>query len=76
MKKSLKQFVSGLIICMATLVFGFAITALSFNLFDTLTSGQMKALFALDVASLITAGGLAFFLSETKREKKEQQKLK
>lgn len=76
MKKSLKQFISGLIICAVTLAFGFAITAVSFNLFDTLTTGQMKTLFALDVVSLITAGGLAFFLSETKREKKEQQTLK
>lgn len=76
MKKSLKQFVSGLVICIATLLFGFAITALSFNLFETLTSNQMKVLFAVDIICLIMAGGLAFFLSETKKEKKEQAQLK
>lgn len=75
MKKSIKQLLSGAIISAVTLAFGFALTMLSFNLFDSLTANQMKILFAADIICLALTGCIAFFLFESKRSKKRKEKL-
>ena len=42
MKNSIKKLLKGLFITTVTLFAGFGITALTFNLFETLTSNEMK----------------------------------
>ena len=69
MRKSLKKILNSVCISVITLAIGFAVTAISFNLFDNLSTNQMKLLFAYDVLCLITVGVIFFFLSESKKAK-------
>lgn len=74
MKKSVKKLLSGLTITIITLAIGFAITAISFNLFDILNRNQMRALFALDVIILLAVGSIFWFIGEGKRAKALRQR--
>lgn len=73
MNKSVKKIVESLVITTVTLVMGFIITSISFNLFDNLNNNQMKVLFAIDVICLIAVGSFFFVLSETKNAKKKRK---
>lgn len=74
MNKNKKQFISGAIIFIVTLISGFIITALSFHLFETLSQNQMRILFTCDVLSLMTAGGIALAVSESKKGRMKKQR--
>ncbi len=73
MKNSVKKLLKGLFITTVTLFAGFGITALTFNLFGTLTSNEMKIFFALDVAVLFTVGTIFFLIEDKNKRKKKQQ---
>ena len=49
MKKTLKKLFKSILITTVTLLSGFGITSISFNLFGTLTSNEMKLFLAIDV---------------------------
>ena len=70
-----KKIIKGLLIFSATLLSGFAITALSFKLFDVLTQNQMRILFAADVVFICVIGAAVWFIFESSRLKKKKQKL-
>ena len=78
MKKQIKNFMKAVFISISSLTAGMAITAVSFNLFDSLTNNQMKLLFALDVICLAILGTIIYFIVESKkiqnRRKKEFEK--
>lgn len=74
MKKTVKQIISGLIITAVTLIAGFGITFLSFNLFDTLSSNQMKVLFAIDILSLSAAAAGVWYFFESKKANARRKK--
>lgn len=74
MKKSVKKIISGFIITAVTLIAGFGITMVSFNLFDTLTANQMKILFAIDVLSLAAAASGVWYFFESKKAEKNRKK--
>ncbi len=73
MKNSIKKLLKGLFITTVTLFAGFGITALTFNLFKTLTSNEMKIFFALDVAILLAVGTVFFLIEDINKKKKKQQ---
>lgn len=73
MKNSIKKLLKGLFITTVTLFAGFGITALTFNLFKTLTSNEMKIFFALDVAILLAIGTVFFLIEDENKKKKKQQ---
>lgn len=73
MKNSIKKLLKGLFITTVTLFAGFGITALTFNLFKTLTSNEMKIFFALDVAILLAVGTVFFLIEDENKKKKKQQ---
>lgn len=72
-KKS--KIIKGLIIFVTTLLAGFGITALSFNLFDVLTQNQMRLLFAADVLLIIAVGAAVWSVYESNKIKKQRQLL-
>ncbi len=74
MKKTVKQIISTLVISGVTLAAGFAITGISFNLFDDLTPNQMKVLFAVDVLSLAVIAVSVWYFFESKRIKARRKK--
>lgn len=74
MNKNKKQIVTASIIFITTLLSGFAITALSFNLFDVLTQNQMRVLFTADVLILFAIGSAAWFCFEAKKSKAKKKK--
>lgn len=74
MNKNTKQIIQGAIIFIATLLIGFGITAISFNLFDTLTQNQMRILFTADVMLLIAIGTVAKLIFDGKKAKKKREK--
>ncbi len=74
MNNKTNKIVKGLIIFGATLLAGFGITALSFNLFDVLTQNQMRLLFAIDVLLIIAIGAAVWFIFESNKIKKEKQR--
>lgn len=78
MKRQIKNFIKAVLISISSLMAGIAITAVSFNLFDSLTNNQMKLLFALDVICLAVLGTIIYFIVESKkvrdRRKKEFEK--
>ncbi len=75
MKKTVKQIISALVISGVTLAAGFAITGISFNLFDNLTSNQMKVLFAIDILSLAVIATSVWYFFEMKRIKARRKRL-
>lgn len=74
MKKSVKKLFSALLITTVTLIAGFGITMLSFNLFDSLTANEMKILFTADVLLLSAAAAGVWFFSESKKCKTRRKK--
>lgn len=74
MNKKTKQLIEGAIIFISTLVVGFAVTVLSFRLFDSLTQNQLRILFAVDFAALIAAGGGTMLYFESKKNKEKRKK--
>lgn len=74
MKNSVKKLFKGLLITTVTLLSGFGITAISFNLFGTLTANEMKIFFAVDVIILFTVGTVFFLIDESNKKKKRKQK--
>lgn len=74
MKKSTKKALMGALIFTITLVLGFGITALSFNLFDIMSANEMKLVFALDVVLLLIIGTIAWFIYEHKNSKNARKK--
>lgn len=74
MKKSTKKALMGALIFTITLVLGFGITALSFNLFDIMSANEMKLVFALDVVLLLIIGTIAWFIYENKNSKNAKKK--
>ncbi len=73
MKNSVKKLFKGLLIVTVTLLSGFGITAISFNLFGTLTSNEMKLFFAIDVIVLFTVGTVFFLIDESNKKKKRRK---
>ena len=74
MKKSIKKLFKGLLITTITLLCGFGICTLSFNLFGTLTTNEMKIFVALDVITLISVGGIFYYVDEKKAKNKMKEK--
>ena len=64
MKKSVQKLFKGLLITTVTLLCGFGICAIFFNLFGTLTANEMKIFVALDVIILLTVGGIFYCIDE------------
>lgn len=73
MKNSVKKLFKGLLITTVTLLSGFGITAISFNLFGTLTANEMKIFFALDVVILFVIGTGFFLINESNKKKKRKE---
>ncbi len=72
MKKQLNKIFKSAIIFIATLGTGFAVTAVSFNLFDNLSQNQMRLMFAVDIILLLAIGGGAYLLFESKRKRQKR----
>ena len=70
MKKSVQKLFKGLLITTVTLLCGFGICAIFFNLFGTLTANEMKIFVALDVIILLTVGGIFYYIDEKKAKNK------
>lgn len=73
MKKTLKQIIEEILICIVTLAAGALISSISFNLFDTLTRSQVRVLFAIDIIILLVIGTAALLIYESKQSKKERE---
>lgn len=75
MKKTLKKLFKSILITTVTLLSGFGITSISFNLFGTLTSNEMKLFLAIDIIILVFVGGVFYYIDEkqSKRKKKEME---
>ncbi len=67
MKNSTKKLIQSILIFIVTVIIGFGITLISFNLFDTLTANQMRILFAADVIILLFIGTIAWFVYESQK---------
>ena len=74
MKKSVQKLFKGLLITTVTLLCGFGICAIFFNLFGTLTANEMKIFVALDVIILLTVGGI-FYCIDEKNEKRHNERV-
>lgn len=74
MKKSVQKLFKGLLIATVTLLCGFGICAIFFNLFGTLTANEMKIFVALDVIILLTVGGIFYCIDEKKTKNKIKEK--
>lgn len=74
MKKSVQKLFKGLLITTVTLLCGFGICAIFFNLFGTLTANEMKIFVALDVIILLTVGGIFYCIDEKKAKNKIKEK--
>lgn len=74
MKKSVQKLFKGLLIATVTLLCGFGICAIFFNLFDTLTANEMKIFVALDVIILLTVGGIFYYIDEKKAKNKIKER--
>lgn len=74
MNRNFKKVLEGLLIFAATLIAGFLITAISFNLFDELTRNQLRILFTIDIAALSAIGGIVFFAANSKKQKLRKKK--
>lgn len=74
MKKSVQKLFKGLLITTVTLLCGFGICAIFFNLFGTLTANEMKIFVALDVIILLTVGGIFYCIDEKKTKNKIKEK--
>ena len=64
MKKTLKKLFKSILITTVTLLSGFGITSISFNLFGTLTANEMKLFLAIDVIILVFVGGVFYYIDE------------
>lgn len=73
MKKSSKKALTGAIIFTVTLLTGFGITAVSFNLFDVMNKNEMRIIFAVDVILLFVIGTVSWFIYEGKKTKKARK---
>lgn len=74
MHKTAKKIIASILISAATLATGFALTMVSFNLFDYLTTNQMRLLFAIDFICLIAVGGIFLYLSDNKEKKAKRRR--
>ncbi len=74
MKNTVKKLIQSVIISVVTLFAGCIITCVSFNLFDNLTSNQMKVLFAFDVICLAATGAFTLFIYDRKKLLKKRKK--
>lgn len=73
MKKRMQKIIKEVLIFVVTLITGAVISGVSFNLFDALTSTQVRVLFAIDIAILVVIGAIAFLIYESKQSKKERE---
>lgn len=73
MKKSTKKIVGGILIFAVTLIVGFGITCISFNLFNNMSINQMRLVFAVDIIVLLITGACAWFIYEGKEAKKQRE---
>lgn len=74
MKKTFKKFITALTIFTVTLIAGFAITGISFNLFESLTSNQMKIIFSVDILSLAIIAISVWYFFESRKIKEQRKK--
>ena len=73
MKKRIQKIIKEALIFGVTLITGAAISGVSFNLFDALTSTQVRVLFAIDIAILVVIGAITLIIYESKQSKKERE---
>lgn len=73
MNKTVKKIISSVAISAVTLLVGFIVTMASFNLFDVLTTNQMRILFTVDFICLIAVGGIFLYISENKSAKRKRR---
>lgn len=73
MNKTVKKIISSITISAVTLLVGFTLTMVSFNLFDALTTNQMRILFTIDFVCLIAVGGIFLYISESKSAKRKRR---
>lgn len=77
MNKKTKEIIKGITIFTVTLVIGFMVTAVSFNLFEELSRNQMRILFAIDIVILLAIGGIAWHITESAKQRtKRAQRLR
>lgn len=74
MKKQFKQIISCITIMVVTLIAGFTITTLSLNLFDNMSTNQLRLLFLVDILLLLGCGAGAWYFFESKRMKAKKEK--
>lgn len=74
MKNSVKKIIKSIAITAVTLLSGFGITAVSFNLFGSMTANEMKILFAIDVVILLLVGAAFYCAEERKAKRAKKQK--
>lgn len=74
MRNNKKQIITGIIIFLVTLIAGFSITAISFNLFEVLTRNQMRALFAFDIISLLMVGACVLLFTQSRKSRQVKEK--
>lgn len=73
MNKTVKKIISSVVISAVTILIGFGVTMVSFNLFDTLSTNQMRILFTIDFVCLIAVGGIFLFLTESRNAKRKRR---
>lgn len=73
MKKTLKKLFKSILITTVTLLSGFGITSISFNLFGTLTANEMKLFLAIDVIILVFVGGVFYYIDEKQSKRKRKK---
>lgn len=73
MKKTLKKLFKSILITTVTLLSGFGITSISFNLFGTLTSNETKLFLAIDVIILVFVGGVFYYIDEKQSKRKKER---
>lgn len=74
MKKKTNKIITGILISTITLLIGYAVTKLSFNIFGELSTNQMRAVFAADLFALTAVGTFAYFFYENKKLKEKRKR--
>ncbi len=73
MKKSFKNTLTGIIIFAVTIILGFSISYIIFDLADTLSRIQLRILLSADIITLTAIGSACWFLYESRLAKKEKE---
>lgn len=73
MNNLFSKIIKSIIIATVTLLCGFGITALTFNLSDTVSTNELRILFVADFLLLCVIGGAYFYAFESKSKKQKKK---